>query len=135
MTKLITRAAALFVALTAISLVACSAAFAATEDVAERVFVLPPTWLMLLSGFSASALTALITKSTARPWIKAALNLVLVAIAAVIEYIVSHVGVFSLSEILDIFVMTFLLNLGVWLGLIRPGLIPPEATAPDSGIV
>jgi hypothetical protein len=106
----------------------------ALEETAERVFVLPPTWLMLLSGFTTSALTALLTRIDARPWVKAVLNLVLVAVAAVIQYIVAHQGAFTASEILDVFVVTFLINLGVWLGLIRPAVVPLEQVAPQAGL-
>lgn len=115
-------------------LASCSTAYAQDPDVAERVWTLPPTWLVLLSGFTTSALTQLLTRFDARPWVKAVLNLVLVAIAAVIQYIVAHEGTFTASDILDVFVVTFLVNLGVWLGIFRPGVIPHEATLPQSGI-
>jgi cytochrome bd-type quinol oxidase subunit 2 len=132
-TRQLDVAAFVVLAVSTVLLVSCQPAHA-LDETAERVFVLPPTWLMLLSAITTSSLTALLTRIDARPWVKAVLNLVLVAIAAVIQYIVAHQGAFTASEILDVFVVTFLINLGVWLGIIRPGVLPMEQVAPDSGI-
>ena len=134
MTILNTSARRAALPVVAFILVAASGDPAWAADAGERIFMIPPMWVPLLAGVSTSYLTSLLTRRNARPWVKAILNTGLVALATVIETVAAHGGVVT-GEMLDIAVVTFLCNLGIYFGFIRPGVVPPAATAPGSGIV
>lgn len=119
-----------YVALTVL-LAGCAPAYAA--DTSERVFTIPPMWMPLLAALATSNLTSLVTRIDARPWVKAIVGLVLVACAAVLQTMVAAGGEFVPGELLDVFVVTFVLHLCVYLGILKPNRVP-EKLAPDAGL-